>query len=270
MGLDQEVCGACRRPRDEREIEQGQELTRERARRRRRRPYEIARVAVAAVSLAVIYHRREVLLSYLRPAPESPAAPAVLVSASLPRPPAAILWTRPSPDPAAANTASRVLIRPGASPAPPAVMELPPRPAVRPPEPQQCPGRRCVYGVVYDIESLSPVARATVTLLDSADATAVKTVETDADGRYGIVFPPVLPPDATPLITVAAPGYRAGQLEDPNAASFLERPARDREELVAELSSGDLEPVPVRYAPSETMILLDLALVPARPGNAAR
>jgi hypothetical protein len=203
LELDQEVCGECRRPRDEYEIERGRELVREIARREARRPRVFAAGAAAAAAAVLLFVFRAPLLGWVaarradlnqqfedaenpsrtrNSAPHPPAEAGVLAAATLIQ---ALSAAPPahSPDffaPAAAAPRTKAAA-PKASPAivPAAAAEAgAAKAALRAPRPTQAlrrppaapvppptgSGQRILYGVVYDLITAKPVADAVVNL----------------------------------------------------------------------------------------------------------
>ena len=267
MGLDQEVCPACRRPRDEQEIQRGRDLLRENAEKRRRRPFLAARWALVVAALVLAFRQRQFLFGLtagLRdevhqeiknvenpPLPKGTAPKTAMGAAAIAMlggPPSAKARAQPAETEASA---------------PPASSSTPPKIAVRPKEPKE-PGNGYLrlYGVVFDLKSLRPIANATVNLgLAGGDGSHNEYVRlTDGDGAYQIDFIPFTV-DASASVTVSADGYRDGQIEDPEG-SYLRRPLKERLELIAEFTPTDLESVPLRYRSTDTIIPLDMALVP--------
>lgn len=278
MALEQEVCGACRRPRDEGEIERGREWLRSREEIRRQRPRRIARGIVVACALVALYVERGRLAAALdglfdsvfSSPPESPAAaPQAAVAASsatasvapiVPAPtPVAIAPPLPAPVAAPAVPARALRARRAALPA-----RVPPKLAVQPNAPPPASvGMLRLYGVVFDLGTLRPVADAEVRLSPSG-----ASARTDSDGHYQLDCWPPGPNDAPTIAAVAAKGYRQGQLEDADP-SFLTRTPEQRQEALAELSPGDLEDIPVRARDGDSLVPLSFALVPesAAPKN---
>jgi hypothetical protein len=243
MALDQEVCQACRRPRDELEIQRGRDQLRERAEKLRRRPLVAARWALGVGVLALAFHERRFffgLTSGLRdeihqeinnvenPAGPKGAAPKTAIAA------AAIAMLRTPP--ASESTASG-----SAKAAPEPAGTAPPRTAVRPKEPKEPDlGGLRLYGVVYDMKSLQPLAYASIKLNLAGGAIVNRA---DENGHYQIDFSPS-PNDSTASVSVSADGYRDGQIEDPES-SYLRRPLKERLEFIAGCTPADLEAVPL-------------------------
>ncbi|MBI3288445.1 MAG: hypothetical protein HYZ74_02875 [Elusimicrobia bacterium] len=257
LPLDQEVCGRCRRPRDEREIELGYEAVRERERRRRRRPKIAAALLCAAVGALGLYLQRHVFFRQVAAWREEFEREMEAVSnptrASKPLSPAAerIMAVIAPGERSGATPASA----PTAQPSAPA--EPPPRVAQRPPEPPVYASMRVVYGVVYDMASVFPVANAAVSF-ERSGRTIFQTFANE-QGHYVISLSRA-DTDAGLNVTVRAAGYRPGQLEDGDPP-YRERAAKQRREAVAQIIDSDLEAVPLRYPPSADVVPLDFVLI---------
>ena len=139
----------------------------------------------------------------------------------------------------------------------------PPRIAVRPDEPGEPPdGVLRLYGIIYDMKTLKPILNAVVTLTGPPSGSAATT---DQDGHYQLDFAlPGVGADANDpqvIVGVSAPGYREGQIEDPDPP-YLLWPLKKRLGYMAELTPADMAAVTLRHRPSDTIIPLDLVLVP--------
>jgi hypothetical protein len=258
MGLLQEVCGACRRPRDEAEIESGRELAREHARKLRRLPLTAASWVLAIAASALALRHRGLVLAYV-----SAFRSEVRLESN------AIEETAPLPAGTVPKTAARAAeiaalggppSRPAAAPAPTAA---PASIAALPVQPNPPPaGSRRLYGIVYDLKSLLVVPRARVRLIQGASGATRSEVETDDEGRYRMDFPTIDDPDF--LVAASAPGYMNGQLEDPESP-YLHRTLEDRLGVIAETNPEDLGPVPVQFRSEDVFVPLDLVLLPEAP-----
>ncbi|HEX4049079.1 MAG TPA: hypothetical protein VH309_14635 [Elusimicrobiota bacterium] len=277
MPVDEEICGACRRPRDEFEIEKGRDLLRARAEARRRRPFVIARRVLAVAAAVAIFQNRSFFFArtaalraevrrQMEEAGRLSAASATQVPAGSPEttiPPASGEDTAFPHAAFASNTHARA--DPAHSRTAPSHSAPPlanaPAIAVRPQDPPPGPrGVFRIYGVVYDMRSLRPVPSAVV-----AFSPGGYQVRTDQDGHYLIDFVGSFfdqSGDPTAQATVRAPGYLAGQVEDNPDASFLLQPLKDRLEFIAELSPGDLDDIPIRFDSDNQLVPLDLVLIP--------
>lgn len=268
MDLDQEICAACRRPRDEREIQAGYDAVHERDARRRRRPRVAAAWVLAAAAIGLIFRNRAAFFDLLAPwraelsqeiekasdpgpgAPKTAAGAAIIAMMKPPQPPA--------PPPASAARAAGA-----SSPAAPTAPAAPPpprpfvRPAVMPDHP--APGNIVIYGVVYDLATNRAIPGATVTLR-SADARSGFSAATNDDGYYAIQMS-LANRFGDYVATVKADGYREGQLEDPSLP-YRDRSEQQRLEELAELSDRDLDPVPVRFKADAEYYALDLVMAP--------
>jgi hypothetical protein len=112
------------------------------------------------------------------------------------------------------------------------------------------------------MKTLQPIPNAIVTL--TAPPPADRTT-TDADGHYQIDFPPQsvsnAPDRSVALVSASAAGYREGQIEDFDPP-YLLWPLKKRLEHIAELAPSDLDAVPLLHRSNETIIPLDLVLIP--------
>jgi hypothetical protein len=288
MPLDEEVCYFCRRPRDEFEIEKARDEIRERAEKRRRRPFVIARAALAAAALLFASRHRDFFFARVSSlgdefhremqdvedpqrraarAPQTAAGAAALLGgppeqpAPRPAPPPA---PRPAPQPAPRPAPSSAVQsnvpaespvkrpRPPAKPRPPRFVVLPQEPD----RPQA--GLLRVYGVVYDLKTLRPVPHAVVRINVPPPS---DTTETDEDGRYRLDFSPQAATDSDVLVTVTAAGYREGQIEDPDPP-YLMWPLRNRLDIILGLTATDMAAVTLSRRAGDTIVPLDLVLVP--------
>jgi hypothetical protein len=261
LPVHQEVCPACRRPRDQGEIDAGLDALREKAARRKRLPLKVLLWAGLAAAAWGAWTAREAVtrpLAGLRAqlesdyekartphAPEGPISPAAQAvvgaiktvrgeAAEAPRP------AQASPAPAAATADQRPAVRPA-----------------EPAEPQ--PVSRRVYGVVFDLLTARPVAGASVVFGEGT--TLESRTTTDSEGHY-VVDLPYLPGERLALARVQAPGY-AGQLEDAEP-TYLERTAAQRRTVFDELSPSDLEPPALRFGEGKHLFAYDMAAVPAK------
>lgn len=277
MNLDQEVCGACRRPRDEREIQAGHDAVKERERLRRRRPRVLAARALAFCAAALLFHfrgairarasawadgiMREIVAAQEPPAqarPRTAMGAAVVEMMRGPAAPAAVAARAAAPDGPPASAASAPAPRlsrpvPAEGPA-----RRPAHAAKQPDSP--APGNLIVYGIVYDLKNGLAVPSAAVTLRDASNYSGFNSV-TNEDGYYALELP-FANRTGNYVITVKAPGFRTGQIEDPNPP-YREQPEKSRLAALAELSDRDLEPVPVRFNSTLEFYPLDLVLAPA-------
>jgi hypothetical protein len=254
MGLDQEVCEACRRPRDELEIQRGRDLIAERAEKRRRLPITIAYRALAVAALVLAFHFRGLFFAQvaelrdevnrgMKDIENPPEPPATTSAKPTPRAVVIALLGGPPPSPPDSPAPASPPALHASTPVHPAVP--PPaqaRIAVIPKEPRDAPssGSRCLYGVVYDLKTLRPVPQAIVSI--SQEASAIFQTRTDGDGHYQVDFYP----DPSLFITVTAAGYREGQIEDPES-SYIQQSLKER----ASSSSRKLRPptsIPCRSA----------------------
>ena len=193
---------------------------------------------LAAAALMLLERRRAA-------APAAPLAPVA--------PPSVVVSTPAVAAPAAVSTA------PAPTALSTAAAEIPlavPPPA---PEPPQGVHRLRIYGVVYDLVSLRPVAGAR---LHFALPDLSWDAQTDAAGHY-VLDMPHPDQDWRLTATATAPGYRPGQMEDTDPPMLsLEPPVRRLR--AEETAPSDLEPVPVKWHADDTVLELDLVLVRER------
>lgn len=279
MEMDQEVCGACRRPRDEREVQAGYDALHAADAERRRRPRKILAWVLAGAATVLLVRQRAIFAGLARSlaagfsrrmeeeaAPRSPSPPktaaaaaVIKIIASAPAAPAPPSAARPVPAQVPAQVPAPTPVTVVMAVPPPSVPPAPPpaRPAVEPPPPGA--GIVLIYGVVYDLRTALAIPRATI-LLRSARGWYSSSIETTADGSYSLAIPSVnFRTDYE--ITARAKGYREGQIEDP-LPPYRERTPAQRLEAQAELSPQDLEAVPVRVREPGELYPLDLVLVP--------
>ncbi|MDX6770050.1 MAG: carboxypeptidase-like regulatory domain-containing protein, partial [Elusimicrobiota bacterium] len=133
----------------------------------------------------------------------------------------------------------------------------------RPPEPPPPPfaNQRRVYGVVYDLETLRPVAGARVLIAPRAGGAGQEQV-TDRDGHYlADLFREQFA--AGQLVSVSAPGYRPGQLEE-SGSPYRERSLESRRATLEETTDSDLEPTLLKASDDGGLVPFDLVVLPER------
>ncbi len=279
VGLDQEVCTHCRTPRDDMEMEEGRALVRQEELKRRRRPKRIAAGVAAGTVLTLAWLLRGLVLgpllvawSDLRieiektrqpshwvkprtfpPAPVAAAPAHVAVSSFVylgTNSPASVAFAPPPADPP-----------PDAAPAGVSAVVATPLPDLTPPpEPQLSltPGELHVRGTVYDLATGLPVPSVRLRF-QVGRSEARWEVMTNAAGRYQVGVLKNL--SDVVVVMIEAPGYRKGLLEDRDPP-YRERSVQARNDVMAETTESDLEPVPLRYKESAQVVDLDLVLVP--------
>ncbi len=271
LDITAEVCPHCRRPRDENEVAKGHEDARQEALRLKDRPRRIfVRVvgaATTAATLTLAWNSREALALRLQTAwadfnvevqrvqdplshtkPPTSKEPSLLsaVAASLSNPASPVSPAKPE-NPAPVAVPAPVL--------PPAETPdaTPPPPPPPPTQDMDC----MLYGVVYNIATKKPVARARI-FFRTADSATLEAV-TNETGQYYLLFRKN--PGFLTTAMIEAPGYRKGLLED-HDPPLREQSLEARAALIAETVDSDLSPVPVRYPPNAHILELDLVLVP--------
>jgi len=270
MALDQEICTACRRPRDAGEIQAGYDLVHQREARRRRRPRVAAAWALTAAAALLLFRQRQFFLAQAdswRAQFSQEIEKARDPGASRPQTAAGaaaieLLGGPPAPHAAAAgahNQEDAPTPRLSRAPPPPPA-PAPPRPARAAKKPEiPLPGNIILYGVVYDLKTALVVPGAVV-ILRSVGAPYGFNAATDEDGYYAIQLP-LVNKTGNYIANVRAKGYRDGQLEDADPP-YRERPEEKRLGTLSELSEQDLEPVPVRFKAEDEIVPLDLVLAP--------
>jgi hypothetical protein len=110
------------------------------------------------------------------------------------------------------------------------------------------------------MKTLQPIPQAVIKVTQGAHGPIAFQTRTDEEGHYQVDF---LPGAEDPgfAISVTAPGYRDGQIEDPEP-SYLQRTQEDRLASIAEVAPADLDPVPLRFRDSDIFIPRHLVLVP--------
>jgi hypothetical protein len=187
--------------------------------------------------------------------PSSPSAFAGIPAA----PPTPTIAQVPAPRPAPA-----VVQVPAPSTAP-VLAQLPaPSPARLPQPPNRASGHRIFYGVVYDLATGQPIPGARIKFYVKETGRLFGIITTDGSGQYLLTLPHFKWSEDDYLSSVQAPGYREGQIEDPDP-SYLERPIEDRQRALRELVDGNLDPIPLRYPDDDDLIRLNFALVPDAP-----
>ncbi len=126
--------------------------------------------------------------------------------------------------------------------------------------PNPAPSFHRVYGVVYDLETIRPIAGAQ--LLFRTKHGTVGIGMTDAAGHYRIdLTKGNNSGEVTVSIPDGVPGYRSGLFEDKDPP-LRERDKDARLMMMSETTDSDLEPVPLRFKQSAELIQFDLVLVP--------
>jgi hypothetical protein len=145
---------------------------------------------------------------------------------------------------------------------------VPPRPAAPPPAapalvapapPSPNPGLRCWYGLVYDLATLRPIARAKVRF--NTKAGSLGETATDGAGHYRFDLPSNIASAQVSVSIPNLPGYREGLLEDQDPP-LRERSPDARKRIMTETTDNDLEPIPLRFRETDEVVELDLVLVP--------
>lgn len=279
MGLDEEVCPHCRRPRDELEIERGKQDLADAALRERRRPYVLAARAAAGLALLGLFLARHLIAGRARAVLSRGSAeieryrdPDYIAG----RPPGttkpAMAEEPPAPEPLPAP------VRTPAAPAQPAFRPAPAAPAPPPAAPTKpaAPARRkagpapvpvppgnvswVFYGVVYDMATADAVAGAKVRVRRDGESWGV-TALSDQNGVYRVYVPRNFGEEVF-LVEATAPGYRAGQVED-REPPWRESPEKERLEAMSELTGHDLDPIPRRPKEGDGLLGVDILLLPA-------
>jgi hypothetical protein len=252
MSLDQEVCAACRRPRDEQEIENGRELVRQRAEKRRNRPFVVVYLAIGAVALVAAFQNRAFF-----------AARAAGLSADVRREMREIETADPKPKTAEGAAAISLLGGPpSARPAAPAAAGAAsgsgaddlPIPPLNPTE------QWAVYGRAYDLITLLPVAGAQLNF-QMAGSTLCPKVKTDAFGRFVVVLPRL---GASGFdIHASHPSYAAAALYESDIP-YPALPLAKREELANEAQDGDMALPALTDSSARDAVRRDVYLAPRR------
>jgi hypothetical protein len=249
MGLEQEVCSACRRPRDENEIESGRELIRRRAEKRRNLPFTVVYLAVAAAALAAAFkHRaffarqaaelsaevRRGIKEFETPETKTAAGAAALA------PPGGTAAARPAAAAAGAANAS------GAD-------DLP-VPALNPNE------QWAVYGRAYDLITLLPVAGAQLNF-QMAGTSMCPKVKTDEFGRFVVVLPRSA--ESGFDIHASHPRYAAPALYEADIP-YATLPLAKREEIANDAQDGDMALPALTDTSGRDAVRRDVYLAPRR------
>jgi len=112
-------------------------------------------------------------------------------------------------------------------------------------------------GKVYDLGTLRPVAGARLTLTDN-DTNFRAVVQTDGEGRYRTILPPL--PGRGYVVTISKAGYANSYL-NPGTEGVDSMPPEHRKELIKELSSVIAEPSSLEPN-SDTPLVTDFHLAP--------
>jgi hypothetical protein len=301
MGLDEELCPHCRRPRDEREIEQGKLDLVEAEAKRKGYPRLVALRLAAVAGLMALFFARHLLSNgleslthrgsaeldrYTDPdfvAGRSPNAGVPVAETSTPildaaaaatgEPPASarLVFSAP-PATTPAPSTQTVIAAPAAPPAPPSAKAPPPVAAAprkartAPPPPAPSSTNWLFYGVVYDMATGLAIPHAKVVIHHPNEDTGLNAA-TDANGFYRLYIPRGIGGNDY-LIEATARGYRQGQAEDREP---YWRDAADAVRLSAmnELTGHDLDAIPRKPENEDGLVEVDMALLPQPAKKAA-
>lgn len=231
MELEQEVCGACRRPRDESEVAAGKQSLADAAAERRRLPFKVLRWLVLAGAVALLYRSRAFFLARFSAARAELSAEMKEASDPSRDGPKTELGRRliaAMGGPRRRGATTAVFTGRAAARTPPAPPRLAHREAARGVFHQ---GDRKAYGVVYEMMSGLAVADATVLFHLEGQSVGPSAV-TDESGYYEIDFngmasgPPL-------LVSVLKGGRELYAMDDSDPAYFDRTPEMKREDLAA-------------------------------------
>lgn len=270
LTLDQEVCGHCRRPRDEFEIEEGRERVRQEALRRQERPRRMLRFAALFLIIGGAafagWTRRAQFVSRVQKAKMDFAAEVERTRNLNGRDPGAVVGPAEGLASSKPAVAASSVVALGSSPAsasaaPPA----PPAPvpdvvAATPPSPPSSTSERRLYGIVYDLVTKKPI-KAAVVRFDNNSGMHWETT-TDALGQYQLDIYRHFSPSVL-TTRVSATGYRNGHIED-QFTGYYEQSEKSRLRLAADITDDELEPVPFDFAESADVLERNLVLVPEK------
>jgi hypothetical protein len=271
MGLEQEVCGACRRPRDEREIEDGREMIRRLAEKRRRRPFVIARWAAFAAVLGLAFlgrglffartsalrdefHREKENLDkqYGTSATAAPQA-----AAATPAAPLHLSIVPSAPVPAAPVPAAPVPARASETRAAAPSESVPDLPL----PPIDLASQWVFYGRAYDLISLRPIAGAELTVAPARNDSWNATAKSDAYGRFRLILPRL--PEGSWEVHGSHPNYEAPVLYEPDIP-YARLPLAKRRGIVREAQDGDVPLPALTDVVGEASVRRDVFLAPRR------
>ena len=264
LELAQEVCPSCRRPRNADEIELGRREAAASYERRKALPLKLLGYATLLAAVAALYVNRTSLLAHagrLRAGFDAELEKASDPAGLSPRPTETAVAAM---EQARAEAAATPTATPAAPAATPAASPLPAAAALAepPPTPDAPPNNmRRFYGVVYDLATLRPVARASVRISHKRGA-ALTTAITSPAGHYSVdVYLDDL--ERGVVMSASAVGYREGQLEE-SGAPYRERPLDSREKTAEETADADLSALLLPGGDSRA-VPLDLVLLPSKP-----
>jgi len=253
LKVDQEVCGACRRPRDEIEIEQGRESLRERERLRRRRPRIAAALILAAVAAGALFRERARLLPALASSRAELVGRAEVASALSRSAP-------PSPVPPAGLAAMLVQMS-GASQDKPAPRDDEGEKDL--PLPLLEATRWAVYGRVYDLLTLRPVPNAKLNFMAQTKdgPSGGYSTQSDEYGRYFVKLTHLV--EGSYEIRSSNPAYTATVFYEIDIP-YARLPPQERRDLVRSAQDGDVALPALNEVADETYVRRDLYLAPHR------
>jgi hypothetical protein len=149
------------------------------------------------------------------------------------------------------------VVAPPLPPPPPAPKPVVAHPTEPPRSPHPPSESKRVYGVVYDIATVFPVAGARLSFVDSRGSPY--EISTDASGRYHIDLPGACMGVAY-SVAAAASGYRKGQIEDTDPPYF-EKTAEQRGAALEQLTPSDMTAFSLRCRASARVVELGIVLV---------
>jgi hypothetical protein len=294
MGLEEEVCGTCRRPRDEYEISAGKAALAARERAVRARPFKMALWLVAGAAAYACYQARGPLLARLareradvaaqmdqiadpakRPGgtvPQTEMGKRLVAALGAPQnaagdapPPSA---TIPMASPAASSspsspTSSLISNAPvGGTGVAPALVPGPRRLAKAARAPGTiAPNLRKVYGVVYEFNTGLAIQGAEVYIRQGNGARGANTF-TDADGYYELDFNGSSASVGDITVCVSLKGVDAQAIDESDPPYRL-RSAQMRREDLAALREHDPIPIALHFTIDEVLLHRDVVVLPS-------
>lgn len=259
MPVSLEVCPACRRPRSEAEVDVARAARAAYARHQEASKRRLLVSFLALLAAGGVYAAREKWLPAVRA--QKSAFDAELERTARLQNVAPVSPAAESAVAAAVSTARAEAAAAAAAPAPAAPAPRPPsgpaKPMPEPPPPQAEHVR--LYGVVYDLETLSPVYP--VRLFFDISGFGKMEVGVNEQGHWqtDILLKSI---DEGVTLTVRADGYLEGALLD-DSVPYLERTQESRLGTLAETTPADLGTLRVPNARGQ-FLEMGLALVPAK------
>lgn len=279
------VCPICLRPRGRLEITRAYATMREMEKQRRQRPFIIAGYLLAAGAAGWLLFRFRAPLAATAGWARSSVGRAYdqQVASALPPPPVAAPAAAPEPAPAPAAASSPIAPAPGVhAPTTPRTAapngNAPDAPPVKtvhrsgrvedlPLPPFDSVSQWAIYGRVYDLITLKPIADAQLSfaMVSGSNGSVNGNMygpQTDEDGRFSVALQR-LPDGSSYEIHASRAGYASTALYESDIP-YARLPLSERRDIVHNVQDGDITPPPLTDIAGEASMRRDVFLAPSR------